>query len=79
MSDDSCIWCHAPVRPCQEAVEWYSYKMASQIGKCGNMGYVQYNYDAGTSLQWYEFTLVRIYIGNSWFPVVRVCNGTSWL
>jgi hypothetical protein len=30
-------------------------------------GYVQYNYDAGTSWQRYEFTLVR------------VCNGTSWL
>ena len=57
MGDDSCIWCHAPVRPRQEAVEWYSFKMASQIGKCGNMGYVQYNYDAGTSLLWYEFTL----------------------
>jgi hypothetical protein len=49
MSDDSCIWCHAPVRPHQEAVEWYLFKMASQIRKCGNMGYVQYNYDAGTS------------------------------
>jgi hypothetical protein len=60
MSDDSCIWCHAPVRPRQEAVEWYSYKMASQIGKCGNMGYVQYNYDAGTSLQWYECTVVGV-------------------
>ena len=34
--------------------------MASQIGKCGNMGYVQYNYDAGTSLQWYEFTVVGV-------------------
>ena len=45
MSDDSCIWCHAPVIPRQEAVEWYSFKMASQIGKCGNMGYVQYNYE----------------------------------
>jgi hypothetical protein len=31
--------------------------MASQIGKCGNMGYVQYNYDAGTGLQWYELSL----------------------
>jgi hypothetical protein len=45
MSDDSCIWCHAPVIPRQEAVEWYLFKMASQIGKCGNMGYVQYNYE----------------------------------
>ena len=36
------------------------FKMASQIGKCGNMGYVQYNYDAGTSLQRYEFTVVRV-------------------
>jgi hypothetical protein len=25
------------------------------------MGYVQYNYDAGTSLQWYEFTMGRVY------------------
>ena len=49
MSDDSCIWCHAPVAPHQEAVEWYLFKMASQIGKCGNMEYVQYNYDAGAS------------------------------
>jgi hypothetical protein len=23
-------------------------------------GYVQYNYDAGTSLLWYKFTLVRV-------------------
>ena len=45
MSDDSCIWCHAPVIPRQEAVEWYLFKMASQIGKCGNMGYVLYNYE----------------------------------
>ena len=66
MSDDSCIWCHAPVRPRQEAVEcdicsrWHHRKW-------GNMGWVQYNYDAGTSLQWYEFT------------VVQICNGTSWL
>jgi hypothetical protein len=51
MSDDSCIWCHAPVIPRQEAVEWYLFKMASQIGKCGNMGYVQYNY---------ELTLIRL-------------------
>jgi hypothetical protein len=28
--------------------------------KCGNMGYVQYNYDAGTSLQWYEFTDIKV-------------------
>jgi hypothetical protein len=37
MSDDSCIWCHAPVIPRQEAVEWYLFKMASQIGKCGGL------------------------------------------
>jgi hypothetical protein len=41
------------------------------------MGYVQYNYDADTSLQWYEFTVVRIYIGTSWLPLVRVDFGTS--
>ena len=23
-------------------------------------GYIQYNYDAGTSLHWYELTLVRV-------------------
>ena len=28
-------------------------------------GYVQYNYDAGTNLQWYEFTVVQVYIGTS--------------
>jgi hypothetical protein len=76
MSDDSCIWYHAPVRPRQEAVEcdicsrWHHRK-------CENMGYVQYNYDADTSLQWYEFTVVRIYIGTSWLPLVRVDFGTS--
>ena len=64
MSDNSCIWCHAPVRSRQEAVEcdicsrWHHRK-------CGNMVYVQYNYDAGTSLQWYEFTVVRAYSGTS--------------
>jgi hypothetical protein len=30
------------------------------------MGYVQYNYDAGMSLQWYEFTVVRVDFGTSW-------------
>ena len=35
-------------------------------------GYVQYNYDAGTNLQWYEFTVVQVYIGMSWLPVVGV-------
>jgi hypothetical protein len=30
------------------------------------MGYVQYNYDAGTSLQWYEFTVVPVDFGTSW-------------
>jgi hypothetical protein len=65
MSDNSCIWCHAPVRPYQEAVEcdicsrWHHRK-------CGNMGYVQYNYDVSTSLQWYKFIVVRVYIGTSW-------------
>jgi len=39
-------------------------------------GCVQYNYDAGTSLQWYEFTVVRVYIGTE-LTLVRVCNGTS--
>ena len=57
MSDDSCIWCHAPVRTRQEAVECDICSRLHQIGKCGNMGYVQYNYDAGMSLLWYEFTL----------------------
>jgi hypothetical protein len=42
--------------------------------------YVQYNYDAGTSLQWYKFTVVRVYIGMSWlwykFAMVRVDNKT---
>ena len=33
--------------------------------------YVQYNYDAGMSLQWYEFTVVRVYIGTSlqWYEL----------
>ena len=29
------------------------------------MGYVQYNYDAGTSLQWYKFTVVPVDFGTS--------------
>jgi hypothetical protein len=76
MSDDSCIWCHAPVKPCQEAAEcdicsrWHHRR-------CGNMGYAQYNYDAGTSLQWYKFIVIRVYIGTSWLPVVWVDFGTS--
>ena len=34
-------------------------------------GYVQYNYDDGTSLQWYEFTLVRVDFGTSlqWYEL----------
>jgi len=34
-------------------------------------GYVQDNYDTGTSLQWYEFTVVRVYFGTSlqWYEL----------
>ena len=35
-------------------------------------GYVQYYYDAGTSLQWYKFTVVQLTLS-----LVRVCNGNA--
>jgi len=41
-------------------------------------GYVQYNYDAGTSLQWYKFTVVRVdFLWYELTLVLQVCNGTS--